>query len=251
MRSLRSLSLSLFLAAAACGDLKSASPEAAPSDAGANGVDGSPDPRADAAAGADGGADGATGVDAGDGAAAPGHLVFVTTAQVDGSFGAASTPWQAADAICASEATANSLPGTFVAWLSYVDGFGTSFNASTRIPNVAYYLPGTLADGGAPVLVAISRDELLTAGPRVQMDRTATGVQVPQDSAYTTFVWTGTDGAGEAYSTLTCKAWTSAASGESGVAGNARGIPAGVKTDWTAFGGRTCDLKRRFYCFQK
>jgi hypothetical protein len=250
VRGARSLSLSLLLAAVACGDLKSASPEAGPSDAG-SGTDSSPDPRIDGGAPADGASDAPVLPDAGDGAASAVHLVFVTTAQVDGSFGAASTPWQAADAICTTEATANNLTGTFVAWLSYVDSFGTSFNASTRIPNVAYYLPGTFADGGAPVLVATSRDELLTAGPRVQMDRTATGVQVPQDSAYTTFVWTGTDGAGEAYSTLTCKAWTSAANAESGVAGNARGVPASVKTDWTAFGGRTCDVKRRFYCFQK
>jgi hypothetical protein len=253
VRSPRLFAFVLLVAAAACGDLKNASDQGAPTDAGPDageGADGSPStPGLDGAAG-DAGQDARP--DGGDGAASPVHLVFVTTGSVDGSFAGAGSPWAAADAICASEATANNLTGTFVAWLSYEDSFGTKFNAGTRIPDVAFYLPGTLADAGAPVLVAASKAELLTTGPRVQMDRIATGGQVPQDeNAYVTWVWTGTDGFGEAYSTLTCKAWTSAASGEAGVAGNARRIPAATQTDWTTLGGRTCDVRRRFYCFQK
>lgn len=179
------------------------------------------------------------------------HLVFVTTAQVAGDFGAAGDPLAAADTLCETEAKANTLPGTYVAWLSYIDTNGTAFNAGTRIPDVAYQLPGIVADGGAPVLVTASKAELLTTGPRVPMDRTASGAQVDQDeNARVTWVWTGTNGSGLADG-MSCRAWTSATSFEAGVAGNARRIPQPEPSDWTSLGGRTCNLKRRFYCFQK
>lgn len=191
-------------------------------------------------------------IDAGpDGTAGPVHLVFVTTAKVDGAFAAASSPWVAADAICRSEAMANSLTGTYVAWVSYTDGVGTAFNAGTRISDVPYYLPGSLADGGAPTLIAQSKAELLTSGPRVPLDRVATGARVDQDeNAAVAWAWTGTGATGMALS-QTCNAWRSASNVQSGIAGNARRIPAFAAGDWTELGGRTCDVKRRFYCFQK
>jgi hypothetical protein len=230
---------------AACDGLKAAGDPApdsgivAPASDGAVEDGGEPDDAADASTPSDA-------------PSAPVRLVFVTTAQVDGAFAsAAASPWAAADAICASEATANSLGGTFVAWLSYVDGNGTAFNAGTRIADGPYYLPGVLAEAGAPLLVASSKAELLTTGPRVLMDRTATGARVDQDeNANVTWVWTGTGGTGEAYS-QTCTRWTSALAAASGIAGNARRIPQFTGTDWTQLGGRTCDVKRRFYCFQK
>jgi hypothetical protein len=230
-------------ALAACDGLKSASP-AEPADE-AGGV---------ADAGDAGLVDGAPADAAGEGAAPDAgavRLVFVTTASVAGDFAGAGNPWAAADAVCASEATANSLTGTFVAWLSYVDGNGTAFNAGTRIADAPYYLPGVLAEAGAPVLIAASKAELLSKGPRVPVDRTATGVLVDRDeNDYVTWVWTGTGGTGEAES-QSCARWTSAMATESGIAGNARRIPKFTGSDWTQLGGRTCDAKRRFYCFQK
>ncbi len=35
------------------------------------------------------------------------------------------------------------------------------------------------------------------------------------------------------------------------LAGDARRIPQFTGSDWTQLGGRTCDVKRRFLCFQK
>jgi hypothetical protein len=238
-----SLLLVSTVACVACAELKSGGE--VPADASVPAVDASPS-MPDAAGDLDSGAI----VEDAD-ASAPVHLVFVTTAKVDGSFASSSSPWPAADAICATEAVANSLPGTFVAWISYTDMNGTAFNAGTRIPDVAYYLPGSVAEGGAPVLVAASKSELLSTGPRVQLDRTATGTQVEQDeNSSVTWVWTGTGPSGESYA-QTCIRWTVATSVESGIAGNARRIPMYTASDWTQLGGRTCDVKRRFYCFQK
>lgn len=235
---------SVLALALACGGLKTAAEDA--------------EPASDAGAVVDGGAAGVADAeppppDAGTAAADAGtvHLVFVTSAQVNGAFATGKTdPWAAADEICATEARANNLSGTFVAWLSF-NKAGTAFNAVTRITDAAYYLPGTIADGGAPVLVAASRAELLSEGPRVQMDRLATGEQAPQDeNSAVTWVWTGSTSTGTAAS-LTCKEWTSSQSNEAGTTGNARRIPQWTKTDWTTLGGRPCDVPRRFYCFQQ
>ena len=186
-----------------------------------------------------------------DAAGSPAHLVFVTDAKVDGAFAGAGDPWVAADAVCATEARANSLPGTYVAWLSWEPATGTKFNAASRISDFAYALPGGV-DGSAPVLVAASKAELLTQGPRVQMDRTGSGAQVDFDeNSVVAWVWTGTNGDGSASLSNNCARWTSAAAADFGTTGNARRIPSFLPTDWTSLGGRPCSLKRRFYCFQK
>lgn len=191
-------------------------------------------------------------VDASDGAV-PLHFVFVTSASVTGAFGAGlpagQTPWTAADDICRTEAMAASLPGKYVAWLSFTNASGTKFNASGRIADWPYSLPGT-AGGVPPVLVAANRADLITKGPLVPMDRLASGLRVDQDeNMFVTYVWTGSNGDGTA-SFQDCAGWTSALATQSGVAGNARRIASPTATDWTAFGGRTCDARRRFYCFQ-
>lgn len=179
------------------------------------------------------------------------RLVFVTSARVNGAFALGkASPWAAADAVCATEAIANNLSGTFVAWLSY-EKDGTSFNAGTRITDGAYHLPGTIADGGAPVLVAASRAELLSTGPRVDMDRLATGERVPQDeNSAVSWVWTGTIPNGTA-SFSSCRQWTSADASDTGGTGNARRIPQNTPADWTTLGSRPCDIPRRLYCFEK
>lgn len=252
MRSRRawlSLALGPLAVLVACGGLKEATDDVP-----------APEPTNDAAtapSGDDGGgASDATadvGSDAGVSPPRPdaGPLVFVTSAQVKGDFAVGKTdPWAAADEICATEAKANSLAGTFVAWLSF-EKSGTAFNAATRIADTAYSLPGSVADGGAPVLVVASRSELLTTGPRVDMDRLANGDRVPQDeNANVAWTWTGTTGTGTAAS-MHCKAWTTALDTEPGVTGNARRIPMPTPTDWTSLGGRPCNVARRFYCFQK
>jgi hypothetical protein len=192
-------------------------------------------------------------VDAADAAPAL-HYVFVTSASVNGGFAAGipagQTPWTVADDRCRIEATAANLPGKFVAWLSYTDGAGTKFNAAGRIADWAYHMPGTLDGSKPPVLITPNRADLISKGPLVQMDRLANGMQAPQDeNSAVTYVWTGSNGDGTA-ALSDCNAWTNANASQSGGAGNARRIPSFTATDWTSFGGRTCDARRRFYCFQ-
>ena len=178
-------------------------------------------------------------------------IVFVTTAKVDGAFAAeAKSPMAAADAICANEAVAAGLSGTYVAWLSYEDGNGTKFNAAARIGEMPYYLPKG-DDGSAPVLFTKGKLDLVKNGSNVPLDRTATGAPVDFDeNPMVAWVWTGTEGSGEV-ALSTCKSWTSASASDTGATGNARKIPESTTTDWTALGNRPCDSKRRFYCFQK
>ena len=228
---------------AACGELKSAP---APSD-----DSGAPDaePPGDAADAnaSDGGADDAD-VDAGSV-----NLVFVTTAQVAGDFGGSTDdPQKSADAVCQGEANAvGNLRGTFVAWLSYQQGTGTAHNARDRLPNVAYYLPGDRLEGGAPIMIAASLGDLLANGPLVPLDHLANGTLVPADeNPSVAWVWTGTQGDGTV-DPQTCSSWSSASSTMSGITGNARQLPTPTPTDWTTLDGRTCDVKRRFYCFQQ
>lgn len=194
--------------------------------------------------------------DAGPDAAAPGDAgargtVFVSTAKVDGAFAAgAASPTAAADAICANEALAAGLAGSYVAWLSYEDQNGTKFNAASRIGEMPYYLPAG-EDGSAPVLFTAGRLDLVANGSDVPLARTATGAYVDQDeNSAVAWAWTGTNGSGEA-TVATCGGWTSALPTNTGVTGNARRIPSPTSTDWTALGSRPCDVKRRLYCFQK
>ncbi len=246
-----------FVLASCIGDAPSGgAQDAAPAPTGTTSQDSSPPP-----VGADGAPapdvqvpDSAPGDSASDVAAdtaSTRHYVFVTDAKVDGGFAGFTDPWVAADLTCATEARANGLPGTFVAWISYETATGTKFNASSRISDVAYYLPGT-PDGGPPVLVAASKADLLTQGALVQMDRTGSGAQVDYDeNTAVAWVWTGSDSKGTASSSGSCLRWTSAASSEFGGTGNARRIPAFTPFDWTSLGNRPCNIKRRFYCFQK
>ncbi len=186
-----------------------------------------------------------------DGSVLSTRLVFVTDAKVDGSFAGAGDPWAAADAICATEARANSLPGTYVAWLSWEATTGTKFNAASRITDAAYSLPGG-PDGSAPLLIATSKTELLTTGPRGLMNRTGSGVEVDYDeNTAVAWVWTGTAADGTASLSDNCSRWTTSAAASFGTTGNARRIPLFEASDWTSLGGRPCNLKRRFYCFQK
>lgn len=100
------------------------------------------------------------------------------------------------------------------------------------------------------MLVASSRADLLANGPRVPLDRLATGLQAPQDeNSAVTWVWTGTKPDGTASSG--CADWTSAATNAAGTTGNARRIPQSTASDWTTLGNRPCDVPRRLYCFQK
>lgn len=181
------------------------------------------------------------------------RLVFVTSARYPATFAMGSDPWTAADAICATEATGSSLPGTFVAWISYQTEAGAPFNAIGRIADAPYYLPVNAAEGGAPVLVVDSKAELLATGLKVPISRHANGVEVETDSSAFARVFTGTDKNGNATGE-DCNAFTT--NTDSGVdtatMGNAVKYVSGPQAkDWTAFGLYQCSLPSRIYCFHK
>ena len=181
------------------------------------------------------------------------RLVFVTAAQYPADVAKASDPWTAADKICADEALGSGLPGTFVAWISYQTGTGTTFNAGSRITDAPYYLPVNAAEGGAPVLVVESKMELLTTGPKVPIERRPNGTVTGTDSFKFAGVWTGTGATGNA-SGSDCKAWTLTdidGNVQSATNGNAVLYQSPAPKDWTDFGGRLCTMPSRLYCFQK
>lgn len=185
-------------------------------------------------------------------AGTPFHYVFVTSARLAGNFAAGlpagKTPWTFIDDLCQAEAIAASLPGRYVGWLSYTASTGTKFNASGRIADWPYYLPGS-ATGIKPVLVTTSRANLLgEIGPLVPMNRLASGLPVDQDESPTvTHVWTATNSDGSA-AFIDCNAWTSDDSAVKAIAGNARNV--GAPGEWTGSSIRSCDVRRRFYCFE-
>ena len=97
-------------------------------------------------------------------------------------------------------------------------------------------MPGDRLEAGARISIAESLAELLQQGPRQPLDRVANGTQVPSDeNVQVAWVWTGTKSDGTVDSQM-CTSWTNAVC---------------TGADWTNLGGRTCDVKRRFYCFQK
>lgn len=164
MRARRGLLLPLGLAAVlACGELKEGTDTVAGADASTDAA-----PAEDAGAG-DAVSDVPSPPEAGPADAGSGRLVFVTSAQVTGAFAVGKPdPWAAADAICATEAVANSLAGEFVAWLSYMSN-GTAFNALGRIADAPYYLPGNLVRRRR----AGARRELARGPPRERPARPA------------------------------------------------------------------------------
>lgn len=200
-----------------------------------------------------GGSDTGTSSDAGTDATEIRRLVFVTSAQYPASFASASDPWTAGDTICAAEAAGSSLPGTFVAWISYENAQGTPFHAGGRIADAPYYLPGNAAEGGAPLLVVESKAELLSSGPRIPINRHPNGEVTTTDSASFTKVWTGTNASGNATGT-DCAAWTATmidGGDPTGGTGNAALYSTPAAADWTSFGNRPCANPARIYCFQK
>ena len=180
------------------------------------------------------------------------RIVFVTSARYPGTFASGSNPWTAADAICTSEAAGSSLPGTFVAWISYQNEAGAPFNASGRIADAPYYLPVNAAEGGAPLLVVDSKTELLSTGPKVPISRHANGLETDTDSNAVARVWTGTNKDGNATGE-DCNGFTSDADSglETATTGNAVKYTSPTAKDWTDFGLRQCSLPARIYCFQK
>jgi hypothetical protein len=166
---------------------------------------------------------------AGDGICGP-CLVFVTSSAHKGKLGGLT----GADAICQAEATAASLPGTYMAWLS--DG---AASPSTRFLTQASG-PYRLVTGET---VANNWTALTTTLPLQHViNVTAAGATVVSP------VWTYTQPNGSATGGgRNCGNWTSDYILDSGERGGS------LETDgrWTHAAYTPCDLSCRLYCFQQ
>jgi hypothetical protein len=159
--------------------------------------------------------------------------VFVTSTLQNGNLGGLA----GADAICAARATAASLPGTYVAWLS-----SASTNAATRLGSAQGFVR---VDGKpfANTMTDITTNKIFNP---LRLDESGVDVTINQSpSASTVTVWTGTSKDGLA-AAARCNDWLSAMDTVDGFTGRVSGGPA----SWTARSNGGCDSARHLYCFQ-
>ncbi len=158
-------------------------------------------------------------------------LVFVTEGRYSGNLareGNASTGPLGADELCASEAKAAGLTGTFRAWLSTTDE-----EASARVGAMGPY---RRVDGAT-----VFPGKAAVGSPLVALSITASGktLVVADDGT----VWTGTD------DNRRCADFATASAGAFGAIGSALS----VDVTWTSDGRavRSCDARARLYCFER
>jgi len=162
--------------------------------------------------------------------------VFVTAEPVAAKFGGV----EAADQLCAQQAAAAMLPGTYLAWLS--DSARSPFGRFSR-STVPYVLP----DG---TQVAASY-EALRSDPTAAIDMTAAGQRSP--GADNAKVWTGTgvDGRADTFNNASnyCSGWTRNIIDETALVGMLR--ERGKAGDWTRARLVPCTGEGYLYCFQQ
>ena len=159
-----------------------------------------------------------------------GKIVFVAGTSTNGAF-APTMGVAGADAICASEALAASLGGTFKAWLSVAgNGAATRFTQATG--------PYVMVDG---TQIASSWSDLVDGTLAHGIDRDAHGTFVG-----TTDVWTGTTTSGAA-TTPNCSGFTTASGAVSGWCGRTTA----TNTGWTQFLTPSCNTPLHLYCFEQ
>lgn len=152
--------------------------------------------------------------------------VFVTSKLVTGNL----LGLAGGDIVCNDLATAQSLGGTWSAWLSNQGGP----HAVDRLTSAG---PWRLVTGD---LVALTKAELTTGPLRHAIDRDEKGAAVAS-----IHVWTGTGPDGR-YSTNDCDKWT----GNGGNTGR-HGDTAGINGMWTSSGTDDCNNLRPLYCFER
>lgn len=154
------------------------------------------------------------------------NVVFVTTATSMGTFGnGALGALGTADQVCAGEAAAAGLPGTFVAWITAGSTTAASRLAGSR---------GWIRPDGVPVADDVAG---LTSGQVYNpISLTADGTLVND------YVWTGTTAAGALGTFGNCGDWTS--SGGNGTVGHSRSV------GYSQANGSLCDMAYPFLCFE-
>lgn len=162
--------------------------------------------------------------------------IFVTAEPIPAKFGGV----EAADQVCAQQATAAMLPGTYLAWLS--DGAHSPFQRFSK-STVPYVLP----DGSQ-----VAADyEALRSDPIGAIDVTAAGQQAT--GADDAKVWTGTgvDGRADTFNNASnyCTSWTRSVIEEFAVIGFLR--ERGKVEDWTRAKLVPCTGDGYLYCVQQ
>ncbi len=160
------------------------------------------------------------------------NRVFVTSTLQNGNLGGLA----GADAICAARATAASLPGTYVAWLST-----STVNALDRLGSAK----GFVRVDGKPFANApadIVANKIFNPLRIAEDGSDVSSSVVPGSSTLT--VYTGTLGDGTVATGATCSDFTD-------TAGSARrGEVSGGPVTWTARQNSNCTTTRRLYCFE-
>jgi len=164
--------------------------------------------------------------------------VFVTSAAITSNFGGIA----AADALCAQEAAAAGLAGTYYAWLSDKTNSPLARFSRSEVP---YVLPT-----GAEI--AADWDALAVATPPISQH--ANGTPVPPDDGAPAQVWTGTtiDGHADNFNNASnfCQDWTDNSISNQTLIGwvHARMKP---QFDWTRANLVPCTGSGYLYCFQQ
>jgi hypothetical protein len=160
------------------------------------------------------------------------NRVFVTSTLQAGNLGGLA----GADAICAARASAASLPGIYVAWLSTA-----AVNGSSRLGSAQ----GFVRIDGKPfanTVADITSNKIFNPLRLDESGADITAIALPSASPLT--VWTGTTKDGLAAVGETCGDWT--VSSGNGLTGRA----AGGTVTWTERTNSVCSTTRRLYCFQ-
>jgi hypothetical protein len=138
-----------------------------------------------------------------------------------------------ATAICAADAAAESLSGTYLPWLStsFSDNPGTTFTKSTS----AYVLvDGTVVANGWVDLTDLTIDN--------KINRTADGTVIADGA----FIWSGTAEDGTP-TFSSCIGWTSSSGGDNG----SHGVVGATDSNWSNAGPLACDTPAYVLCFEQ
>lgn len=162
--------------------------------------------------------------------------VFLTHTSINGNMGGLA----GADALCAAEASAAGLSGTYKAWLS-----DDSTSAASRLTHSSY--PYKEVDG---TLIANNWDDLVDGGLQAPINKDATGAN---SGSINSFVWTGSNPDGSITGT-SCTNWTYQ---YNGCGTNCQGM-VGISftyeypSQWTVFGPTGCSQGGAgIYCLEQ
>ena len=153
--------------------------------------------------------------------------VFVTSTTQNANVGGIA----GADALCATQAAAAGLNGTFAAWLSTI-----ATPVSDRLEHAT--VPYVRVDG---TVVADNWDDLVDGDIQAPINLDATGATRFGD------VWTGTLATGAPYAVDDCNGFTDGTSGPRGQCGSSNSSG----PTWTENITPRCSVQLRLYCFEQ